>query len=283
MSLFGTRLHHWTLPVKQCIANSRSRDQHFIPVSVWQAALPVFLALLANPEYPCDEWYLRLSLLVEQRQPTVFIQAKHCDDGSWEAVDSSSAVGASTEESAVVQRVEVLRDIDWQYMGEEVIAPRAAEMEVQCRLVLRACPFLQHLHLDADAYVKLRHEDTFALLPCLRSVRLTLHPDEYDEYDGLVGEPLFDYRAMLDSLPHFTSLSHTTGDLSSIAELLNILSQTTPEELHVDCTRMWIRWRGCAMTLYEGVEGDDTNDEEQEEASCGDCTHCARIRHNCRQ
>ena len=46
-----TRLCEWALPERRCIVDDE-RDavngQHFVPVSVWQAALPAFRAVLAR-------------------------------------------------------------------------------------------------------------------------------------------------------------------------------------------------------------------------------------------
>ena len=229
------RLHEWTLPSEQCVA---SGERGLIPVSLWQLALPVWRAVVARlraqetvdgmPWLDVHEGYDRYIDAVEEEQPTVTILAKRNADDSWEAVDED------TKQSADVQRVEVLRDIDWCQM-DEVMLP-CAETGVRCRLVLQACPYLQHLDLTVDTRVSERpsHADTFALVPRLRSLRLNQQCDrKFDS--GFDKEALFDFRAMLTSLPHLTSLTCTNIIFSGVTELLDIASHSTLEELHIDC------------------------------------------------
>ena len=104
------------------------------------------------------------------------------------------------------------------------------DAEVRCALVLRACPYLQHLALAIDANVcePPSHADTFALVPRLRSLHLA--QDQSHIESGIV----FDIRAMLDSLPHLHTLrcSHITA--LGVTELLDIASHCTLEEVHIE-------------------------------------------------
>ena len=221
------RLHEWTMPWKQCITSSA---RLMVPVSMWQAALPVWRAVAtrthAEKKDEQEQRHGWRRAAVERQQPTEWISAKRNDysDGLWQLVDEESAAS----ESADVRRVEVLRDINWWQLGETV--PSYHDVEVRCRFVLHACPYLQHLDLYADANVceAPSHADTFALVPHLRSLRL-----EQSDSGRTSTKPLFDIRAMLDSLPHLHTLRCSDIKELGVAELLDIASHCTLEDVHI--------------------------------------------------
>ena len=248
-----TRLHEWTLPYEQCIDGGVSPSKHYIPVSMWRAALPAFQAAVAetteNPErYESCEL---LETLIQREQPTRWIMAKPDQNESWKVVDDESL------QQPDVQRVEVLAEVDWWHLHRDV-APQYGTVDVRCRLVLRACPYLQHLDLAIDSflYVPPSHEDTFALVPCLRSLRLSQADSDQSTYSGEV----VDFLEMLDSLPHLTSLSCNGVRYLAIVDLLDIVSHSTLEELDINSDEAsmaeW-KWIGFSMEFPISVEDDE--------------------------
>ena len=142
--------------------------QRFIPVSVWQSALSVFQAVVARKvKYKRDRQHHWLRQLVQHQQPTMWILARCNADRSCRRVDDDG-----TEQPADVQRVEVLRDIDW-WRLDILVVLSSRHLEVRCRLVLRACPYLQHVRLLVDALMsRARHTPTRSscYLTCARCV-----------------------------------------------------------------------------------------------------------------
>ena len=311
------RLPCWTVPREQCI---ESGDETVIPVSVWQAALPVWRAAVARrgtdeakmeeekslEEYDEDEdddqeldeedeYYdeyeedekgeeerqqaegrkqtvknlKQAAELVQQEQPTMWILVERDADGSWKAASDDSK-----EQSADVQRVEVLRDVDWRQVHEMV--PWRRDEEVRCGWILRACPYLQHLKLAISFFVcdPPSHADTFALVPRLRSLRLTICERErmqllwnQNQSDDGKADPLCNYQAMLDSLPCLISLTCAATHHFSAVPLLAIASHSTLEELHIDSRGKRLskdewkeeeEWIGLGITFPVNVR-DDTH------------------------
>ena len=252
------RLHEWTLPYEECIVSGRER---LIPVSMWQAALPgLEAALHACPaETTLAEFRkadMQLTKLLEGKQRTRCILTKCAAQDAWEVFDKASAA-----QSTDVRRVEVLRDVDWWQLDRRA-ARTYCDVEVRCRLILRACPYLQHLHLVVSTYAceAPRHEDTYALVPRLRSLRLEQQCGAGHTKPDLV----FDIRAMLHSLPllhtlHFKDIHHLT-----VSDLLYIASHSTLEELHITSGRHGLEdcdWLGSRMRFPIDVE------EEAEDAA----------------
>ena len=207
------KLHRWALSDLLCIG-----WPIVIPVDVWQAALPAFHAVLAKTAGGGEnKWHARLRELVQQPQRTEWQPGRF---------DKRSA-----EQAADVRRVEVLSDITWEQLGEQAVPPYR-DVEVRCRLVLQACPYLQHLQLYINSYhhVEPSHEDTFALLPHLRTLWL-YQGDTERANELLIEEPPVDIERMLDSLPHLTfhSCKHI---YLTISDLIDIASHSTLQKAH---------------------------------------------------
>ena len=254
VTTYDTRLHEWTIPQVQCIDRSTPHHQCLIPVSVWQAALPVWRAAVArmDEESESEDEQRERCALVEHEQPTMWILAKREADGSWKAMDEASAAA----ESADVERVEVLRDVDWWQLDEDMM-PWSGDVEVRCGLVLRACPYLQHLRLLIDTYrcQAPSHADTFAFVPRLRTLVLERH----DSGDSDL-ELLCDISAMLESLPHLTLLSCTSLGRLTIVTLLDIASHSTLEDVHISSGRSDMatpEWIGYELEFPVSVEDDE--------------------------
>ena len=116
---------------------------------------------------------LRLRELVRTEQPPVWIWTEQSSSGNWESIDDGSG-----QQSAGVQRVEVLRDFDCAYLSREMFG---GALELNCfdedirrPLVLRACPYLQHPDLanDLARYAEPSFDDLFASVPRLRTLQL---------------------------------------------------------------------------------------------------------------
>ena len=103
---------------------------------------------------------------------------------------------------------------------------------MRCRFVLQACPYLQHFELCVEVATsdKPSHEDTFALLPCLRSLSLSHSDKSSGTHSHERGHPHFEFKRMLDSLPCLISLRCTDIHMD-IGDLLIIASHSTLEEL----------------------------------------------------
>lgn len=74
---------------------------------------------------------------------------------------------------------------------------------------------------------------------------------------------------MLNSLPRLSSRTCTNVPIRNIGQLVDIASQSTLEELHMDCTRMRIQWIGHAMSSSgsgsRAEEGSKQREEESDE------------------
>ena len=249
-------LHTWAVPYKQCVIGSA--QVVYVPVTVWQAALPVLRAVVSITEGESpDQQCKRLGELVRQEQPTRWILAKRDEHGWWRVGDDN------VEQSGVVERVEVLNAFNWRkffYKEDNMV-------NVHCRLVLRACPYLQHLHLtlNADHKVKLSNQDTFALVPCLRSLQLNQAGHVPDGPHWKVGHSLLDFQAMLHSFPQLTSLRCTNIRWIGVPALLEIALHSTLEEVYIDNSEGCMadaEWIGRAMNFPISVEEDERQLEE---------------------
>ena len=110
LRLLARRLHEWTLPIEQCMFNGT------IPVDMWQAALPVFRAVLAKaPQTDAGERHQRLRELVNQA-PSAWLRIEHVMTRLHQGI---------AERLVRVSTVEVLRDIDWLGMADKVGAALA--------------------------------------------------------------------------------------------------------------------------------------------------------------
>jgi len=250
-------LERWTLPVGEWIEDSS--EQPFIPLSVWQAALPVWRLVLDRLKGGWrSERQERLHELIMRQQPTRWVLARRRDDDSWVMVDERLA-----EQSVGVQRMEVLVEPKGGWDFDEDTGFLDNDVEVRCGLVLRACPYLQHLHLAIDAYMcrPPSHEDTFALVPRLRSLRL-----EQCDSDDIDLHHLIDFRAMLNSLPNLTSLRCDINCLS-IAALLELASHSTLEETDISSVMVNEWWTGDQMVFPISVEEDEKQLEMEENGS----------------
>jgi len=279
------KLHEWTLPVNQCIKRHRAPaiaavatkeeedeeklleeeeeeeeeeveeeplEDYLIPAGVWRAALPVFHAMIACDPANAWQWYRyqRLRSLVQQPQPMVSVLARCGQDGRWTAVDDASAA----ETSADVQQVEVLGDVQWRQMVDTM--PNERDVDRRCRLVLQACPYLQHLDLTVNpiTYAAPSHDDTFALVLRLRSLHLE-HSD-WNEWDRT---SLFDFPTMLSSLPHLTSFSCISIRYLVTTELLDLASHSTLESINIDsgeCGLVEFVWLGHGIEFPISVSED---------------------------
>ena len=156
-----------------------------------------------------------------------------------------------------MQRVEVLKDVDWWHLHRKVMSSHN-DVDVRSRLVLQACPYLQHLDLAIDSLLHLPPHlaDTFALVPHLRS----LHLSQVDVDERTGPRLAFDFRAMLASLSRLTSLRCSRIHVLAIADLLDFACHSTLEELHIDsdgaimADGQWIGWN---MRFPVSVEDDE--------------------------
>ena len=172
---------------------------------------------------------------------------------SWKVVDDGNAGQPD------VQRVEVLKGVDWWHLHRKVMSSHN-DVDVRSRLVLQACPYLQHLDLTINPYLPPSHEATFALVPHLRSLRLS----QAGSREGDHGRLMFDFHAMLASLPHLTSLHCTSFRRLSVVDLLQFACHSTLEELHIDSNAVlmsdgssdWL-WLGYNMKFPISVEVDE--------------------------
>ena len=136
-------------------------------------------------------------------------------------------------------------------------------MDVRCRLMLQVYPYLQHLDLVVDAYVQ---DDTFALLPRLRSLNLTHYQSDYAREQAT--ETLCcDFQWMLSSLPHLTTL-HCVAiapPRSQRAARLEIASRSTLEEVRLHGYQQQLadeEWIGKHVQFPTSVEEDEIQLEQ---------------------
>ena len=207
-----------------------------IPVHLWLAARPALNAVLAGRErsktHQKDEQWCRqlqqLRQLAHPQQPTRWRLAERDSQGVLWETDESDEKGSTDEEC-----VEVLNDFNVEDVHR--MALRERDVEVRCRLVLQACPLLQHLelHIDTVAHMEPSHEDTFALVPRLRSLSLYPSSNRHLARELVVTELPVDFKRMLDSLPCLTAL-HVTNIFVDVDDLLVIASHSTLEELSIE-------------------------------------------------
>ena len=271
-------LIEWTILEEDCVRLVAATRVHgdtgvdFIPVHVWQTAQPALQAAVAKRELDDSEkeqWHQRLQQLrqwqlqrlrqwVEQPQPTKRILARRGWGSAYRPLptpfSSTRLCEADTDRespSAAEERVEVLRDVTRERLAE--LQPEYRDVEVRCRLVLQACPALQHLALGIDSlsHVEPSHEDTFALVPHLRSLRLYQNNSLMGAPELLITEPPVDFERMLDSLPHLTSL-RCKDIYISISDLLDLASHSTLEQLHIVASGQHLadkRWLGDELRI----------------------------------
>ena len=140
-------------------------------------------------------------------------------------------------------------DLRLEHFERYGVMPSYSVVDVRCPLVLRACLYLRILAIDVDAYrVKPpSHDDSLAHVPRLTTLTIERHDSIYDHDSkrATVGQ-LFDYRAMLDSLPHLTSLRYPGCDFYlRISDLLDIACHSTLEELQINaCLEAHRGWVG---------------------------------------
>ena len=261
----GKRLHEWTLQYEQCID---SNDRSLIQSSVWQAALPMWRAVLTRAKGSTEreqcQWHDRLRTLMEREQPTVWVQVEQTEKKLrlWKAFGANSDMPA-TAKPVDVRRVEVLRDITWWQLDRGAVASHR-DVDIRCRLVLRACPYLQHLDFSFDIHVDEApsHADTFALVPRLRSLRL----DQSGVMLQRNSSNNIDFRVMLDSLPHLHTLSCKDIMHLGISDLLHIASHSTLEEVHIESSDRHIEhyeWIGDSIRFPAKLEADEQQMEEE--------------------
>ena len=221
------RLPEWTLPVEHTVLHASTAQYGYsIPVQLWLAALP---ALRAAVDKERQGRLPQLREWLAQSQPSKPILAKRDEDGRLREVH-----GEVAQHEAGVERVEVLSDIS----NKDISALWAKDgigVEVRCRLVLRACPYLLHLSLwiDPSVLTSPSQEDTFALLPRLRSLVLVRRVFYQRTLDTPSEQALLAVERMLHSLPCLTSL-RCTGFYFSVADLLAVACHSTLEELYID-------------------------------------------------
>ena len=246
------KLHVWALRYTQCIADSDHCGPRLIPVTVWQAALPAFRAVLAKAD-EADERYQQLRELMRQPLRTTWTLAQCDTSGVWHTVSDETS-----KHSTDVRRVEVLRDIERHYLSDEVheAVPSGHEMEVHAQLVLQACPYLQHLTLTTDprAYVQPNEDHTLTLVPCLRSLRLQHHLGESSELS-----PSIDVEQMLDGLPHLTSLHCIDTEQVGVSELIDIAAHSTLQDVRFCSGELTAdeEWIGTRIQFPINVEADE--------------------------
>ena len=228
-------------------------DQHDISLRNWREALPALTALLdkrAAREEGVQQQSQQLQQLrrwVTQPQPTQWIQVRRSEGGvlcdiefkrcqRWADEKPEECKWAAVDE----ELVEVLTEVRCLDMQDVMLEHR--DVEVHCRLVLQACPYLQHLSLNIDTarHVEPSHEDTFALVPRLRSLDLHHDHDHWDmlgeeDPELLIDQPPVDFERMLDSLPCLTALRYANVYIS-ISDLLDIASHSTLQQLHIEAS-----------------------------------------------
>ena len=247
-----TPLLEWSLLDMDCVIQEAERRVHgraddYIPVRVWQIALPALRAAVAKQASDeRDERRRRQQQQLRQwvEQPQTEWVPFRTNQAGWllQANDPRRQLAPD------VGYVEVMKDVTVQALREA--APQSRDVEVRCRLILLACPYLQHLEIDinAIAHVEPSHEDTFVLVPLLRSLKLTLmdNINSVQKPELLIDTPPIDFERMLDSLPRLTSL-HCEDVYISISDLLDLASHSTLEQLHLETRGQHLadkRWLG---------------------------------------
>ena len=163
------------------------------------------------------------------------------------------------------KRVEVLADIDWLYIATVVLASHH-RVDVRCRLVLQACPYLQHLDIIVDAYAHVMpsHDDTIALLCRLRSLYLTQYQND-DAREQATETLCVDFEQMLSSLPHLTILECDDLRHLGVSELLEITSHSTLKTVRIRAYRQQLadeEWIGRQIEFPISVEEDEIQLEQ---------------------
>ena len=253
-------LPYWTIRPQDVILGQPMSIP--IPVQAWLAALPVLRAVVAQRQQEgraeTDEERRNMQQLrqwVTEPQPTTQMLVRRDEHDRLFVVDNAAAHG-----SAGVEHIEVLRDITWPDTIR--VVPRQRDVEVHCRLVLQACPYLQHLHLQIDAwqYVEPSHEDTFALVPRLRSLRLTQRDVNQVEPELAISDEPVDFERMLDSLPCLTALDCEQIYIC-LGDLLAIASHSTLEQLRLEASGLHLankEWLGDELRVPITAEEDES-------------------------
>ena len=241
----SVRLADWTLRAERCVKGRRDS----IPVDVWRAALPAIREVVGERE-SCSKHagppvLRQLREWAHKPQPTTWLQVRHDEDGRL-----SEVLDAEAQLCSGVERVEVLRDIS---VGDMLgVVPAYVGGQLHCRLVLQACPALQHLTLCIERTREWDspHHPTLELVPRLRSVSvIQLDPRQpaAPPSSQLWRESYIDFNAgMLDQLPRLTALRLTDIHVD-VSLLTRIVAKATLEELHIEATGERVRdseWLG---------------------------------------
>ena len=248
----SNRLNSWTLRQRIQTADSAEPNKSYhIPVETWHAAQPAFrAAALAREQRGFDSRHEHRQQLQQLRQwlgeeqPSKWIHAKR---------NAQSEMVELVDADEHSERVEVLRDLIHHRTGAMV--PEYRDVDVRCRLVLQACPHLQYLELDIETqfHEEPSHEDTFALVPRLRSLTVENYGIFGDDPELRIDQPV-DFERMLDSLPRLTIL-RCKDMYITISDLLDIASHSTLEELHIEAAGKQLgdaEWLGVELVFPMG-------------------------------
>ena len=143
--------------------------------------------------------------------------------------------------------------------------------------------------------MELSHDDTFALVPRLRSLYLTQHQDVIGE-EQATDTLCVDFEEMLDSVPHLTTLHCEDMRHLGISELLEIASHSTLEEVRVNSYQQQLladeEWIGKQIKFPISVVGDEWQLEQDAtrmafdgdiEEDSDQANHIARVTSSSRQ
>ena len=230
--------HWWMLSPNNCVTSRQSWPWRLlIPTQLCQTMLRTLEASPTRPDRLADAMELhRLRRWLERRQRAEFILVRRDELGRLWHVEAAEA-----QHAAGVISMEVLRDVYWKDVHEATLEWR--DEQQCCRSTLRACPHLQQyaLLIDCKWQAEASHEDTFALLPRLRSLSLTRNITTSDLWTTK-----HIVERMLDSLPRLTSL-RCKDVYISISDLLAITAHSTLEELRLSTSYAYmaeVRWMG---------------------------------------
>ena len=227
----NTELHEWALPCSSCIHDpSTQLYDRYIPLSLWQQALPVL-------EYTQQQWdihehWLQARLAMEQLRAAVVTQ------------QPTTTIVINGEQHVVLSSVTWSALFGWIDKG----APNFRGL-----FVLTATPHLQHLSILMNVHktsmAPLSH--IFPLVPRLRSLRM-----EKDSIFDFSTEAAIPTRAILDALPQLTALS-LLGFRGTAQELIDIAAHATLEHIHINAYSQYVDedgLRGCFMFHTDGEE-----------------------------
>ena len=220
-------LYDWTLPASRCIADGLldSPQRTLIPLRLWKEALPAFREVLlrTSERWAGDDSHALLRELVGQAPLTEWMR------------DQPSSVWTAEELAALFARdeellEEVLRNVDRETLLRAEVADHRTD-EVRCRLALRACPYLQHVHVVFNTMCTAGpwQLDTFALLPRLRSLH-TSHT--HSAAKPVIEHFDFEWKRLLPLLPHLSSL-HLQQPHLNLHDLFYIACHSTLEDLQI--------------------------------------------------